>query len=241
VGAAAEAITGITASRDTLQADITRMTQALGTPPAYTELGRRLASVQILLSGGPRPFALEGLERRLVPNIAPGLEGLVHPVLPWHRMMSNSGVTYRIDEALGLSAGDLNARVRRKSPEPGLRDASGRYREAAAFDGRIERPILSMHTTGDFTTPVSLQQDLRRAVTAAGRDRWLVQRLYRAAGHCTFSAEEMSAAIDDLVAWVRGGEPPAGDTVLGDLSDAGRRFTKPLRPGDPGTLSTAGR
>jgi pimeloyl-ACP methyl ester carboxylesterase len=238
VGAAAEAITGITASRETLQADLARIGEALGTPPAYTDRGRRLASVQIHLSGGPRPFAMEGLERPFLPNIAPGVEALVNPsASPWYRMMSNSGVTYRIDEALGLDAGELNARVRRKAAEPGLRDASGPYREAVRLDGRIERPVLTMHTTGDLTTPVSLQQDLRRAVTAAGRDRWLVQRLYRAPGHCTFSPEETSAAIDDLVAWVRGGEMADGDSVLGDLSDAGRRFTTPLRPGDPGTLS----
>lgn len=239
VGAAAEVITGITASRDTLAADIARMTEALGTPPAYTDLGRRLASIQIHLSGGPRPFAMEGLERRLIPNITPGLDGLVNPVSPWHQMMSNAGVTYRIDEALGLAATDLNSRVRRKATEPGLRDASGPYRELVSFDGRIERPMLTMHTTGDFTTPVSLQQDLRRAVAAAGRERWLVQRLYRAAGHCTFTADEVSAAIDDLVSWVRGGATPAGDDVLGDLSDAGRRFTNPRRPADPGTLSAA--
>jgi hypothetical protein len=29
---------------------------------------------------------------------------------------------------------------------------------------------------------------------------------------------------------------PEGDDVLGDLTNAGMKFTNPLRPGDPGTL-----
>jgi hypothetical protein len=61
----------------------------------------------------------------------------------------------------------------------------------------------------------------------------LVQRIYRATGHCTFSPEETMAAFDALVSWVHGGLKPEGDDVLADLSDAGRKFTNPLRPGDP--------
>jgi hypothetical protein len=38
---------------------------------------------------------------------------------------------------------------------------------------------------------------------------------------------------------VRSGAKPDGDEVLGDLSDAGRRFTDPLRAGDPGTIAIA--
>jgi len=43
-------------------------------------------------------------------------------------------------------------------------------------------------------------------------------------------------AFDDVVKWVREGARPQGDDVMGDLRDAGRRFTNPLRPGDPGGL-----
>jgi hypothetical protein len=35
---------------------------------------------------------------------------------------------------------------------------------------------------------------------------------------------------------VQDGRKPAGDEVEGDLSDAGRQFTTPLRANDPGTL-----
>jgi hypothetical protein len=47
----------------------------------------------------------------------------------------------------------------------------------------------------------------------------------------------MTTAFDDLVAWVRTGKRPDGDDVMADFRDAGRRFTKPLREGDPGQLT----
>ena len=67
----------------------------------------------------------------------------------------------------------------------------------------------------------------------------LVQRLMRSAGHCTFSAQEQIAAFDDLAKWVRQGVRPEGDEVLGDLTNAGLKFTQPLRSGDPGTSAMA--
>jgi hypothetical protein len=91
-----------------------------------------------------------------------------------------------------------------------------------------------MHGTGDLFVPVFLEQKLKRAVVQSGNERLLVQRLYRIAGHCQFSPAEQIRAFDDLVKWVRQGVKPEGDEVDGDLSDAGRKFTDPLRPNDPG-------
>ena len=44
------------------------MTEILGKPPDYTDKGRQLASVEIQISGGPRPFAVEGLASRFLPE-----------------------------------------------------------------------------------------------------------------------------------------------------------------------------
>ena len=118
-----------------------------------------------------------------------------------------------------------------------VRSATGPYDELVPFDGRIERPVLTMHGTGDLFVPIHLQQTLNRAVTAAGASELLVQRVYRIGGHCGFSVPEQSRAFDDLVRWVRDGVKPAGDSVFGDLRDAGRQFTNPLREGDPGGLT----
>jgi hypothetical protein len=91
-----------------------------------------------------------------------------------------------------------------------------------------------MHGTGDLYVPIFLEQTLKRAIAAAGAERLLVQRVYRIGSHCQFSQPEMIKAFDDLVKWVRQGTKPEGDEVLGDLSNAGLKFTDPLRPGDPG-------
>jgi hypothetical protein len=99
---------------------------------------------------------------------------------------------------------------------------------------------MTLHGTGDLYVPISLQQVLKRTVVTAGRPHLLVQRIMRIPGHCAFSRPEQTRAFDDLVAWVRAGRRPEGDEVFGDLTNAGLRFTDPLRPGDPGTLRLPG-
>lgn len=232
--AAAEVVTGQRfTSLAMLSQDLARITERLGTPAALMPAGRQLASVQIGISGGPRPFAVEGLATRFLQNISGG--ALAGASNPSSRAASNAHVGYRLDERLALDAGSLNAAVRRKPADPALRAPGGPFEELVPFDGRFNRPVLTMHGTGDLFVPIGLQQQLKRAAQAAGREDRLVQRIYRIGGHCQFSAQEEARAFDDLVRWVRDGVRPAGDEVMGDLRDAGRTFTVPLRPGDPGT------
>lgn len=222
IASAAEAVTGITLSSGNVDDALPRMSAIVGTAPNYTEKGRQLADIEIQMSGGPRPFAMEGLASRLLPNARDGVEMDPDPVV---RAASTDGIPLPL------------ANMRRKQAEPGLRTRSGPYAEALPFDGRIERPLLTIQGTGDLQVPVFQQQALKRAAIAAGTERLLVQRLMRIPGHCQFSEPEQAAAFDALVAWARNGTRPEGDDVMGDLSDAGRRFTNPLRPGDPGTIS----
>jgi hypothetical protein len=118
-----------------------------------------------------------------------------------------------------------------------MRSANGPYEEIVPFDGKIERPVITMHGTGDLFVPISLEQTLRRAVEGSGNGRFLAQRVYRVAGHCGFSQPEMIRAFDDLTKWVRQGVRPEGDDVNGDLRNAGMKFTDPIRPNDPGGVT----
>jgi pimeloyl-ACP methyl ester carboxylesterase len=236
VSAAAEVVASVQFHPESLQQDVAKMTAVFGTPPDYTDKGRQLASIEIQISGGPRPFALEGLASRFVANFSTSPAALVGGTTPVNRALTNTHVRYAIDDGLGLSADVLNAQVRRKAADPAVRNPNGPYEEVVPFDGRIERPVLTMHGTGDLFVPIFLEQSLKRAVVAAGNDRWLVQRIYRITGHCQFSQPEQIKAFDDLVRWVRQGTRPEGDEVYGDLSDAGRKFTDPLRANDPGTV-----
>jgi pimeloyl-ACP methyl ester carboxylesterase len=235
VGAAAEVITGIRFD-DPASVNLTvdRMLAVTGEPADLTEKGRQLASVQIEISGGPRPFAVEGLASRFRANISGS--ALAGTSTPSSRAVTNTHIQYLIAEGLGLTAERLNAEARRKAADPQIRHPLGPHEELVPFDGQIRRPVLTMHGTGDLFVPIFLQQTLGRAVAAAGREDLLVQRVMRIPGHCGFSREEQIAAFDDLVNWVRNGAKPEGDSVFGDLRNAGLRFTRPLRPNDPGGL-----
>jgi ankyrin repeat protein len=237
VSAAAEVVTGVQFHADTMQQDVAKMTELLGKPPDYTDKGRQLASVQIQISGGPRPFALEGLASRFLANMATSQGALVGSTTPLNRAIDTAHVKYAIDESLGLTADALNVKARRKTGDPQMRSANGQYEEVVPFDGRIERPLLTMHGTGDLYVPIVLEQVLKRAVVAAGNERLLAQRIYRIGAHCQFSQPEMIKAFDDLVTWVRQGTRPDGDEVLGDLRNAGLTFTTPLRANDPGGVT----
>jgi pimeloyl-ACP methyl ester carboxylesterase len=237
VSAAAEVVTGIQFHADTAQQDAAKMVELLGKPPDYTEKGRQLASVEIQISGGPRPFALEGLASRFVGNMSTSQAALVGSTTPSNRAIDTAHITYRIADGLGLTAETLNARARRKTGDAEIRNPSGPYEEVVPFDGKIARPLITMHGTGDLYVPIFLEQTLKHAVAAAGADRLLVQRIYRIGAHCQFSQPEMIKAFDDLVTWVRKGTRPEGDEVDGDLSHAGAKFTDPLRPNDPGGVA----
>jgi pimeloyl-ACP methyl ester carboxylesterase len=239
MSAAAEVVTGVQFHADTLQQDTAKMVELLGKPPEYTEKGRQLASIQIQVSGGPRPFAAEGLASRFLANMATSPAALVGSTTPSNRAVDTAHITYAIDGGLGLTAEVINARARRKAGNPEVRGANGPYEEVVPFDGKIERPLITMHGTGDLYVPIFLEQSLKRAVAAAGNDRLLVQRIYRIGAHCNFSQPEMIKAFDDLTTWVRTGKKPDGDEVFGDLSNAGMKFTDPLRPGDPGGVRVA--
>ena len=234
-GAAAEVITGQTFTLETMPADLEKMTGMLGKPPDYTPMGRQLASVEIQISGGPRPFALEGLASRFLANINGA--AIAGGKTPSNRAVMTTHIKYSLDESLGLTVDALNARARRKAYDAEYRSAKSPYDELVPFDGKLERPTLTMHGTGDLFVPIFLEQRLKQAVHKSGKDKLLTQRVYRIAGHCQFSQPEMQKAFDDLSAWVHHGTKPDGDEVEGDLRNAGMKFTSPLRAGDPGTLS----
>lgn len=206
--------------------------QALGSPTAPTEIGQQFQSVARELSGGPRPFFQQGFAEHFQLNfglllVDPNREGLAAAAA------TNANIRYDIDEDLGLSAEELNDGVRRLPADPAKRNADA-HPDAVPTTGRIEAPLLTLHNTGDVFVPISHQVSYAKKADAAGSADLLVQRAIRAAGHCKFTAEEVTTAWNDLRKWVEDGERADGDDLTGDLSDVGLKFTMPLREGDPG-------
>ena len=234
MGAAAEVVTGLTFSSSTPATDtLVRMFGIMGTPPNYTAKGYQMASIMINSSGGPRPFAFEGLATWFTSTISGSkLAGATDPRTA---AMTNQDWGYGIDAGLGLTRDQVTSQVRRLAADPANRGEDTPYNEVKPLNGKIQRPLLTMHGTGDMYVPIFVERQLKTAVEAAGKSDLLVQRIYRIPAHCGFSDAETNRAFDDMVAWARGGSKPAGDDVMADLSDAGKQFTNPLRPGDPGT------
>jgi pimeloyl-ACP methyl ester carboxylesterase len=205
---------------------------ALGSPQSLTPKGDAFASAVEQLTGGPRPFFKEGFVVNYTLNFGLLVQAVAQPQIS-NAVAQNAGTTYAIGEGYGVTADALNRAVTRVQSNPAYMDRAT-YPENADLTGKIERPFLTIHGTGDLFVPISMEQSYRRKVDAAGAGDLLVQRAIRRAGHCVYSQDERIAAFDDLVSWVRDGKKPAGEDLLGDLSDAGRAFTKPLLDGDPG-------
>ena len=94
------------------------------------------------------------------------------------RAGSTLHVRYHIDPGLGVDEDELNRKIRRFAPAPGMRS-----REInpvfAEPTGRITVPVLTIHATGDAEAPFSLEQAYRRRTLAAGTSHLLVQRAIR--------------------------------------------------------------
>jgi hypothetical protein len=210
----------------------------LGKPKAYTAKGQQFDSVVKHLSGGERPYRLEGMLAGSSPDITlyatqfvgAGLGVFNHNIDK--QVTTNVGIEYRIDPNLGLDAGLLNKNIRRVTANSEARILEGRYWYGIP-SGRIFVPVMSYHTTGDALVPVNMQVSYRQKVEARGRGDLLVQRFIRRPGHCEFTDAEVIEGFSDLVKWVDTGKKPEGDNALGDLSNVGIRWTKPLRDDDP--------
>ena len=215
-----------------------RVVPALGLPGQYTARGRQFDSVVKYLMGADQlghdlPLRQEGLERRYLMNMTYRPRDPESASTPGLRAASTAHVRYRIDPGLGLTGDELNARVRRIRPAKDARapDANPVYAERT---GRLTVPLITLHETGDAWVPLSLEQSYKRRAIAAGADRWLVQRVMRAPGHCSFDGETREQAFDDLVAWIERGVRPDGEDLLApDLSRIGLRWTPVLHVADP--------
>lgn len=77
-------------------------------------------------------------------------------------------------------------------------DAAQRMGHTSSFTGKLKRPQLNIHTTGDPLIPVQAESAYHRAATAAGSAPLLRQAYVENAGHCSFSPGEQVAALHTL-------------------------------------------
>jgi pimeloyl-ACP methyl ester carboxylesterase len=100
-----------------------------------------------------------------------------------------------------------------------LNDGVHRYRaEAAAATylarwytptGKLTRPLLDLHDTGDPLVPASSAFEYALTVQRAGHGDNFVQQYVNREGHCVFTPAEIGHAFDELVAWANAGTRPS--------------------------------
>ena len=123
-----------------------------------------------------------------------------------HQLYDNAAVRYECD-ALPTAMEDLlNERVTRYQSTPDARAFLEHYYEP---DGRLEIPVLTLHTTRDPVVPLFHEDLYRDKVAAAGRSQFLLQRRVSRYGHVNFSPAEILAAFFELANWVETGQKPA--------------------------------
>ncbi|WP_343615386.1 alpha/beta fold hydrolase [Novosphingobium sp.] len=98
----------------------------------------------------------------------------------------------------GLSlAGDLAALA--KAPRIAADPQAVAYMRANFVPGgRLQRPVLTLHTTGDGATMVTYERAYADLVRRAGASPMLRQAYVQAPGHCSFTAAETVAGIEAL-------------------------------------------
>jgi pimeloyl-ACP methyl ester carboxylesterase len=82
--------------------------------------------------------------------------------------------------------------------------------------GRISKPMLAVHTTGDPIVPATVESDYESLTEIAGTDRLFVVDYVVAPGHCQISPAQVGTAFDALRSWSHHGARP----VPGELETA---------------------
>ena len=105
------------------------------------------------------------------------------------------------------SAGDwaLNDGVHRYAADARARDYLLHHFTPS---GRLERPMLALHTIYDPLIPATTLSLYEHQVQMSGFGQNLVQQYVHRDGHCTFTPEEVGRAFDELVQWTHGGARP---------------------------------
>jgi pimeloyl-ACP methyl ester carboxylesterase len=138
----------------------------------------------------------------------------------------NTGVNYRrqlensaslnevvaLYEQAGLSLdSDLNALedAARISPD---RHAIEYLEKNIVYNGDIQIPVLTLHTTGDGLVVVENESAYSQVVREDGNGQFLRRTFVARAGHCAFTPAETIAAVQTLLARLETGEWPDVDS-----------------------------
>lgn len=90
----------------------------------------------------------------------------------------------------------------------------------ANYTGRIQGPVLTMHTIVDPLVTVSQEYEYKQTVVNARRGNLLYQTYTTGNGHCAFTGPQLLTAVNAINAWVKDGIRPDTDTFSEKLGFA---------------------
>ncbi len=99
----------------------------------------------------------------------------------------------------------LNAGVHRYRAET---DAVRRMARFYTPTGKLTRPMLALHDTGDPLVPASTAYEYALLAQRAGHGENFVQQFVNRQGHCVFTPDEIDRAFGELLDWVHAGRRP---------------------------------
>lgn len=79
------------------------------------------------------------------------------------------------------------------------------------FNGEIQIPVLTLHTTGDGLVVVQNESAYKQVVTEQGNEEFLRRTFVARAGHCAFTPAETIAAVETLLVRLKTGIWPNVD------------------------------
>ncbi len=193
----------------------------------------QIVDIVVAMTGGPRRFAAEGIERELETNWERGRLAIITGLLP---ARSDPYELVGVDAAVEA---ELNQQAVRF---PTNADWLAEFAAGIDQTGQLALPLLTMHTTGDGQVPISQAIAMRELVASAGREDRLVQRVVEDPGHCGFTTAEQEQGFEALRDWVEDDDRPAGtDLSNPDLTNLDHTFQLAERQSEQQTVTVTGR
>ena len=154
----------------------------------------------------------------------------------YQKQLENS-VDYAEVQALYAEAGlDLNADIAtlNNAERIAANQPSVDYlTQNISFNGDINIPVLTMHTTGDGLVVVEDESAYAKVVRKAGNNPLLRRTFIHRAGHCSFTPAETLTALQTLIQRMDSGKWPSVDagTMNTDASSLGPTLNLGTSPG----------
>ncbi len=113
--------------------------------------------------------------------------------------------------ALGFTSAQLETMLAAMNAQTTVTIADPQRQYMAKYfdpSGDLQRPLISMHATGDGLVPVYMETVLRQTVQAAGRENLFLQVFTSDGGHCTFTPAQLLSTIKAMDSWLSTGTKP---------------------------------